>query len=94
MLDNDETSFCHFMDTQIRRCKWPRLQSRLCPKPDGLASRLMSSWLMASKKKAKKESPRGTLASVTKEMAQPRFAESARREEETNHHVAADHIKV
>ncbi|MGO9589124.1 MAG: hypothetical protein ACLP3K_03640 [Candidatus Acidiferrales bacterium] len=40
-----------------------------------------------TKKKLKKEFPRVTLASITKEMAQPRFAESARKEEEANHHV-------
>ena len=37
------------------------------------------------KKKSKKETARATLANVMKEMAQPRFAESARKEEEANH---------
>jgi hypothetical protein len=37
---------------------------------------------MTKKKKATKESARTTLASVTKEMAQPRFAESARKDPE------------
>jgi hypothetical protein len=52
---------------------------------------------MFKKKRSKKESARTTLASVTKEMAQPRFAESARKEEEENHHVTAqltDHLKA
>jgi len=44
---------------------------------------------MTKKKKSKKESARATLASVTKEMAQPRFAESARKEEDANHHATA-----
>jgi hypothetical protein len=44
---------------------------------------------MTKKKKSKKESARATLASVTKEMAQPRFAESARKQEDANHHVTA-----
>jgi len=48
----------------------------------------MSSWIM-TKKKSKKGFPRVTLASITKEMAQPRFAESARKEEDANHHVGA-----
>jgi len=36
-------------------------------------------------KKSKKQRDKATLASVTKEMAEPRFAESAREEEEANH---------
>ena len=43
---------------------------------------------MTEKMKSKKEIARATLASVTKEMAQPRFAESAREEEEANHHAS------
>jgi hypothetical protein len=43
---------------------------------------------MTKRKKSRKETPRVTLASITKEMAQPRFAESAREEENANHHVA------
>jgi len=38
-------------------------------------------------KKSKKQQDKATLASVTKEMAEPRFAESARQEEEANHRV-------
>ena len=45
-----------------------------------------SSW--AKKKKSKEASASATLASVTKEMAQPRFAESARKvEEDANHEI-------
>jgi hypothetical protein len=44
---------------------------------------------MTKKKKSKSESARATLASVTKEMAQPRFAESARKEEDANRHALA-----
>jgi hypothetical protein len=40
-----------------------------------------------TKKKSKKELAGITLAKITKEMAQPRFAESARKEEDANHHV-------
>lgn len=43
---------------------------------------------MTEKKKSKTEVARATLARVTKEMARPRFAESAREEEEANHHVS------
>ena len=50
------------------------------------------------KKKSKEASASTTLASVTKEMAQPRFAESARKEEEANRHVATKeftgHVKA
>jgi hypothetical protein len=42
---------------------------------------------MAKKRKSTKESARATLACVTKEMTQPRFAESARKEEAANHRV-------
>lgn len=45
--------------------------------------------VMTKKKKSKKESAKATLASVTKEMAQPRFAESARKQEDANRHVTA-----
>jgi hypothetical protein len=57
----------------------------------------MPSWDMTKKKKSKKQSARATLASVTKEMAQPRFVESARKEEDANHHDTEhpiDHLKV
>jgi hypothetical protein len=37
---------------------------------------------MVKKKKSKKQSDRETLDRVTKEMARPRFAESARKEDE------------
>jgi hypothetical protein len=40
---------------------------------------------MTKKKKLNKKLARAALASVTKEMARPRFAESARKEEEANH---------
>jgi hypothetical protein len=40
-------------------------------------------------KKSKKQRDQETLASVTKEMAAPRFVESGRKEEEANHHVRA-----
>lgn len=46
---------------------------------------------MAKKKKSKKQSARATLASVTKEMARPRFPESARKEEEEANHRLAKH---
>ncbi|MFZ0787719.1 MAG: hypothetical protein WBP92_14905 [Candidatus Acidiferrales bacterium] len=69
--------------------RWPYCSRvELCSKPDCIARRLMSNWAM-TKKKSRKKFPRATLASITKEMAQPRFAESARKEEEANHHVAA-----
>jgi hypothetical protein len=42
---------------------------------------------MTKKKKSRKELARETLVSVAKEMAQPRFAESAREEEDANHHA-------
>jgi hypothetical protein len=42
---------------------------------------------MTKKRKSRRASPKVTLASITKEMAQPRFAESARKEEDANHHV-------
>jgi len=38
-------------------------------------------------KKSKKQRDQETLASVTKEMAEPRFAESGRKEEVANHHA-------
>jgi hypothetical protein len=41
---------------------------------------------MIKKKKSKKQSDRKTLDRVTKEMARPRFAESARKEEEGANH--------
>jgi hypothetical protein len=40
---------------------------------------------MTNKKKAKKRKDEKTLASVTKEMARPRFVESARKDEEEAH---------
>jgi hypothetical protein len=42
---------------------------------------------MVKKKKSKKETARATLANVTKEMAEPRVAESARTEVENAKHV-------
>jgi hypothetical protein len=63
-------------------------RAELCSKPDCIARRSMSLWTMI-KKKSKKEFPRATLASITKEMAQPRFAESTRKEEDANLHVTA-----
>jgi len=49
----------------------------------------MSRWTMTKRKKSTKEDSRETLARITKEMAQPRFAESARKEEDANNHVLA-----
>jgi hypothetical protein len=49
---------------------------------------------MGEKRKSTKELARATLASVTKEMARPRFAESARKEEEEAHHRVAKHKSV
>jgi len=46
---------------------------------------------MTKKKKSRKELARATLAGVTKELARPRFSESARREEEEANHRAAKH---
>jgi hypothetical protein len=46
---------------------------------------------MTKKKKSKEQRNRKTLASVTKEMARPRFAESARKEEEEVNHRVAKH---
>ena len=59
----------------------------MCLERDCIASRRMASSIMTEKRKSKKEVARATLASVTKEMARPRFAESARKEEEAHHHV-------
>jgi hypothetical protein len=42
-------------------------------------------------KKLKKQKDKATLASVTKEMAQPRIAQSCRREEEEASHRVAKH---
>jgi hypothetical protein len=42
-------------------------------------------------KKLKKQKDKATFASVTKEMAQPRFAESARKEEEEANHRLTKH---
>jgi hypothetical protein len=47
---------------------------------------------MTKKKKSKKESSRATLASVTKELAKPRLAESAREEDRNHHATAQQHI--
>jgi hypothetical protein len=49
----------------------------------------MTSSIVTKKRKSEKESDRAILASVKKEMARPRFPESAREEEEqANHRVA------
>jgi hypothetical protein len=45
---------------------------------------------MARKKKPKKESAGAVLRRVNKEMHQPRFVESARKEEVANHHTRVD----
>jgi hypothetical protein len=45
------------------------------------------------RKKSKKELDKAALAAVAKEMGQPRFAESARREEEAAEHQAANRKK-
>ena len=41
-----------------------------------------------NKKKSKTQKDKDWLAIVVKEMARPRFTESARREEEANHRIA------
>jgi hypothetical protein len=46
---------------------------------------------MIKKKKSKKQSDKKTLDRVTKEMARPRFAESARKEEEEANHRLTKH---
>jgi hypothetical protein len=46
---------------------------------------------MTKKKKLNTKIARAALASVTKEMARPRFAESARKEEEEANHRATKH---
>jgi len=46
---------------------------------------------MTKKKKLNKKLARAELASVTKEMARPRFAESARKEEGEANHRATKH---
>jgi hypothetical protein len=46
---------------------------------------------MIKKKKLKKETDQKTLDRVTKEMARPRFAESARKEEEEANHRLTKH---
>jgi hypothetical protein len=43
---------------------------------------------MIKTKKTKPDSPRALLARITREMDQPRFAESAREEEVANHHAS------
>ena len=43
------------------------------------------------RKKLKKQKDKTTLAKVTKEMARPRFAESARKEEEEANHRVSKH---
>jgi hypothetical protein len=42
-------------------------------------------------KKSKRQRDKATLASITKEMAAPRFAESARKEEEELNHRVMKH---
>jgi hypothetical protein len=46
----------------------------------------MSYLAMAKKNESTKESVRATLTCILKEMAQPRFAKSARREQEDTNH--------
>jgi hypothetical protein len=48
----------------------------------------MTSCTVTKKRNSDREVGRATLASVTREMARPRFAESAREEEEANYHIA------
>jgi hypothetical protein len=45
------------------------------------------------RKKSKKERDKATLAAVAREMEQPRFAESARQEEEAAGHQVTSHRK-
>ncbi len=68
-------------------------RTELCSKLDFIAFRRMSSWAM-TKNKSKKESAKATLAGVTKEMAHPRLTESARKDDEANHHGTTDHVNV
>jgi hypothetical protein len=56
-----------------------------------IPSRLLSSWVTAKKKKSKNESPRATLASEVKVIAQPHFAESARKEGENANYKVTEH---
>ena len=46
---------------------------------------------MIKKEKSKKPNDKETLGRVTKEMARPRFAESARKEEEEANHRLTKH---
>jgi hypothetical protein len=46
---------------------------------------------MTKKLKSRKKVARSALATVTKEMARPRFAEAARRDEEEANHRAMKH---
>jgi hypothetical protein len=88
MLDNDETSVCLLMDTPDENgADSPPLARRDCVLNwTVLHSRLMSYLAMAKKKESTKESARATLTSILKEMAQPRFAKSARKEQEDTNH--------
>jgi len=47
---------------------------------------------MVTEKKSKKQRDKKTIASVTKEMARPRFAESAREEEEKEQEEATHRL--
>jgi len=51
----------------------------------------MTPYDMANRKKSKQALARSTLARITKEMARPRVAESARREEEDANHRTMKH---
>ena len=51
----------------------------------------MISLVMIKKKKSKKQGDHKTLDRVRKEMARPRFAESARKEEEEANHRVTKH---
>ena len=58
------------------------------------ASGLIASRSEMKRKKSKKELDKAALAAVAKEMEQPRFAESARREVEAAGHQVANHRKL
>jgi hypothetical protein len=67
------------------------LPTELCSKLDCFAVRRMTSCAMTQRTKSKKAAAQATLASVTKEMARPRFAESAREEEDEARRSVAKH---
>lgn len=69
-------------------------QAELCIKLNCIVSRRMTSSAMNQKTKSEKDLARATLAKVTREMARPRFAESAREEEEEANRRVGKHESV